>query len=395
MRPLRIAIATNNLFMGGSQQLVATHALAFSARGHQVAVLDLVGGPNRLAGKPEPLREPILAAGIPLIDFHIRSARDLSEWRRALTWFRAWRPDIVHGHLPPADRWSALLGRAVGARTLATKHDTYTDLPPRARRAERLAARWLFDRTLAISEATRGHLIDYIGVPPERIRRVPNPVDTERFDPTRFTRQTVRRRLGLTPEGFWVGYLGRLVARKGLGVWLEAAALAAASHPELRFLVIGDGEDRALLEARAAGLGLAERIHFAGRQVDVPAWLAACDALLFTPLAGEGLPIALLEAMAMGLPIVASNLGANRELLDAVGLLPEPADWRFEADSLAAAPFAAALVQLRQDPQLADRLGSAARRRVLEHFSLDVVIEAQLAVYAELLDAPVRSRSAV
>ena len=97
----------------------------------------------------------------------------------------------------------------------------------------------------------------------------------------------------------------------------------------------------------------------------------------------------------MGLPIVASNLGANRELLDAVGLLPEPADWRFEADSLAAAPFAAALVQLRQDPQLADRLGSAARRRVLEHFSLDVVIEAQLAVYAELLDAPVRSRSAV
>ena len=391
MRPLRIAIATNNLFMGGSQQLVATHALAFTARGHQVAVVDLVGGPNRLAGRPEPLRDPILAAGIPLVDFHIRSARDLAEWRRALAWFRAWRPDIVHGHLPPADRWSALLGRAVGARTLATKHDTYTDLSPRARRAERLAARWLFDRTLAISEATRGHLVDYIGVPPQRIRWVPNPVDTERFDPARFTRLASRRALGLAPEAYWVGYLGRLVGRKGLGVWLEAAALAAASRPELCFLVIGDGPDRAALEARAAELGLGERIHFAGRQVDVPAWLAACDALLFTPLAGEGLPIALLEAMAMGLPIVASNLGANRELLDQVGLLPEPAEWRFEADTLDAAPFAAALTRLCQDPGLGARLGSAARERVLERFGLDVVIARQLAVYAELLEEPARS----
>ncbi len=391
---LRIAIATNNLFVGGSQQLVLTHAKAFADRGHQVAVVDLVGGPDRMAGRPEPMREPIEAAGIPIVDFHIRSALDFGEWRRARAWFRAWKPQIVHGHLSPADRWSALLGRSVGARCLTTKHDTYRDLSTRALWTERIAARGLFDRVIAISEATGKHLKDYIGVPPGRIVTVPNPVDTSRFDPDRFDKATQRDTLGLEREAFYVCYVGRLVARKGLDVWLRAAALAAQSHSGIRFLVIGDGPDRSELHDQALGLGLDDRIRFVGRQSDVPAWLAASDALLFTPLSGEGLPIALLEAMAMGLPIVASNLGANRELLEHAGLLPEPPIWRFDAETLRAKPFAMALLRLAEDPELARSLGRHARELVAGDYALDAVVDRQLQLYRSLLE-PSSARSRI
>ncbi len=393
---LGILLATNNLFLGGAQRLVVTLGCQLTQTGHRVAVADLVGGRDRLAGSPEPLREPLAQAGVPVVDFQIRSSRDVQEWRRARRWFLEFRPDVVHGHLWPADRWAAVLGRHCGAATLTTKHETRRDLSPRARWTEAVAARLLFDRVVAISGAVREHLVSYVHVPPERIDLVPNPVDARYFRPGRLSCREQRQRLGLWPHepaAFVVGYTGRLVARKGLAVWLQAAALAVQMRPLLRFLLIGGGPEAPALAQEAAALGLGDRLFLAGPQPDVAPWLAACDAYLFTPQEPEGLPIALLEAMAMALPIVASNLGVNRELLQGVGLLPEPPAWTAGPCRLAAEPLARALVQLYDDPTLRHSLGQAARSRILADFDLPVVLARQLQVYWRALAVRARRRA--
>jgi glycosyltransferase involved in cell wall biosynthesis len=393
-RPIRLLLATNNLYLGGAQQLVVTLATRLSRLGLDVAVLNLVGGRDKLAGVPEPLRAPLATAGLTVRDFRIRSNHDLAEWRRAGRWMQAYGPDIVHGHLWPADRWAALLGRMAGARTVTTKHETRTDLPGRDRWAEAVAARLLFDRVIAISEATHSHLRHYLHVPPDRLVTVPNPVDAARFDPDRFDRAAVRRQLGLWPDradAFVVGYTGRLVERKGLDVWLHAAAIAWQARPSMRFLLVGYGDARPALERLAASLGLGAVVTFAGTQADVAPWLAACDAYLFTPVLGEGLSIALLEAMAMGLPIVASNVGVNREQVGGVGWLPEPAEWAPHAATLDPAHLAGAIVALCDRPDECRRLGQSARTRALERYDLPVVLNRQLAVYHAMLGQRHRS----
>lgn len=392
-RPLRLVIATNNLYLGGAQQLVVTHALHLPADEVAVTVMNLVGGADKLAGVPEPLRRPLEEAGVPVVDFRIRSIRDVAELGRALGWLQRQRPDIVHGHLPPADRWAAALGKAAGARTLATKHDTYHHLTARARWAETVAARTVVDRVVAISEATRHLLAGYFRVPARRLVTVPNPVDATVFDPAHYPSAAVRSALlpaHWPADAFVVGYVGRLVPRKGIPIWLAAAAELQRQRPDARFVLVGYGDDEAQLAALSTDLGLREAILFAGTQSAVPAWLAAFDALLYTPLFGEGLSIALLEAMSMALPIVASNVGANREQLDGIGLLPEPSRWHFDVGTLRPEPFAAALAALRDDPAERARLGAAARARVRSTYDLPVVLGRQMAVYRSLLgrDAP-------
>lgn len=386
--PLRLVLATNNLYLGGAQQLVVALAASFHDAGDQVTVLNLVGGPDKLRGVEEPLRAPLASAGIEVADFRIRSSGDTAEWRRASAWMRAARPDVVHGHLWPADRWAALLGRRAGARTLSTKHETRTDLTPRQRLTEAVAARLLFDRVIAISQATYDNLRSYLHVPAGRLVVVPNPVDADRFDPARFERHAIREALGLWPDdadALVVGYTGRLVERKGLDVWLRAAAAARVQRPQLRFVLVGYGEEQPALEQMARDLGLGSAVRFAGPQADVAPWLAACDVYFFTPLWGEGLTIALLEAMSMALPVVASNVGPNHEQIAGVGVLPEPADWVPQTTHLDPAPLADALVRLCDDPAERRRLGDLARARVLSRYALPVVLARQRAVYEAAL----------
>jgi glycosyltransferase involved in cell wall biosynthesis len=382
-----VVLATNNLFVGGAQQLIVTLAAHLPEHGWRVTVLDLVGGPDRLAGAAEPMREAVLATGAPLVDFSIRSITDRSEWRRARAWMTSERPAIVHGHLSPSDRWSALLARGTGARTLTTKHDTYTHLPFRARWTEALAYRVLFDRVVAISDATRWHLTTSFHVPTSKLVVVPNPVNAAAFGRNPGARASIRTEWSIGPDDFVVGFVGRLVARKGLAAWMAAATYLAARLPAARFVLVGTGPDEAALRALAEAHGIGERVRFAGSRPDVAACYSAFDLFLFTPLSGEGLPIAVLEAMSAGLPIVASNVGANGELLEGCGLLPEPASWVFEAAALNPKPFAVAAEGLFASPEMRAQLGRAARQRVLDSYDVDVAVANQARVYDQLVGA--------
>jgi glycosyltransferase involved in cell wall biosynthesis len=191
----------------------------------------------------------------------------------------------------------------------------------------------------------------------EQMVVVPNGVDLHRFDPSRYDRDRCRKRLRLGPGDFVVGAVSRLAPQKNLGHLLRAAQLliqgAASAAPRIQIVIAGpDGGSRKELMAQAASFGIAKNVRFIGSRADVPEVLSALD--VFTmPSFHEGTPFALLEAMAMGLPIVASQVGSIPEIIDGNGYLVcvlQPEETYY------------ALKDLLENPDLRTRLG----RRSLE-----------------------------
>jgi len=228
----------------------------------------------------------------------------------------------------------------------------------------RLFFRWLkrADRLLCLSESIRQEAIA-CGFRPEQTVLAPNGVDTERFAPaTPQARATARAELRLADGVFAALFVGRLVQRKGVDVLLQAWARSAAARHG-RLLLVGDGPERARLEAIARDLGIAESVHFAGERTDTLACYAAADAFVF-PSRREGLPNALLEAMSCGLPAIATRIGGCTDVVtDGSGILVPPDD---------VPALVAALDELAAEPARRAAVAAAGRQRVLEAFSFAV-----------------------
>jgi phosphatidylinositol alpha-1,6-mannosyltransferase len=213
-------------------------------------------------------------------------------------------------------------------------------------------------------------------VPPERIHVVPNGVDVSVFRPR--DRSRARRELGVE-EGVVLVSVGRLNHEKGFDVALNALARLAPDYPQVRLLVVGDGEERLALENLALHLGLDGRTQFVGAQPQerVAEYLVASDVFVFPTRRDEAGPLVVPQAMACGLPVVASKIGGVTEVL-------EPPDG--PRSGLLAAPgsvieLEAALRRLLDDPTLRSSLGAAARERAIEEYSLETMITRTVDVY--------------
>jgi glycosyltransferase involved in cell wall biosynthesis len=206
---------------------------------------------------------------------------------------------------------------------------------------------------------------------PSRTHVVPNGIDGHAFSPG--DQDEARAQLGLG-RGIVFIWLGRIYAGKGLDVAIRALARTDGGAS---LLVVGDGEGRASVEALAARAGLGERVRFAGSQPRhrIPLYLRSADGFLFPTLLPEAAPLAPLQAMACGVPVLASRIGAVPELVSKPGLnglLFEPGD----VDDLARH-----MVRLAADKQLRTRIGSAGRERALSEYTTDRMIERTIAVY--------------
>jgi len=231
--------------------------------------------------------------------------------------------------------------------------------------------------TIAISECVRRHTEEAVG-DSSPVKTLYNGIELEEWV-CRGERSRIRAELGIPPGAPVFGMIGQLVPWKRHGVFIEAAALVAATLPEARFPIAGDDRfgdsraSRAELEARAAGFGLGGKVLFAGYRPDIARFLEGLDVLIH-PATREPLGRAILEAMAMGKPVVAVNACGPGEIIrDGVdGLLTA---------SGAPAELAAAALRLMREPGLADRIGDAARRRVEEQFNIRRTIRDMEAVY--------------
>ncbi len=300
------------------------------------------------------------------------------------------RYDLVHVHGASVPLLLALpvargLGKRVVAKVAALHQGVEAgDLRRRYGPVGRGLAWWLghvdayVATTAEIAAALEGE-----GYPASRLARLPNFVDTtlfRPFDPR--AREAAREALDLRGRTVVV-CSGRLTRRKNVDLLLDAFARACArarpAAPPL-LVLLGDGPERAGLEARAARDDLRGRVRFGGFRDDVGRWLGAAD-LFVLPSRLEGLPNALLEAMAAGLPVLATDIGGCREAVtpEADGLLVAPDDARALEDGL---------VRLLEDADLRARLGAAAARTIAARFTLDAVAPRYVALYRRLLSKP-------
>jgi glycosyltransferase involved in cell wall biosynthesis len=235
----------------------------------------------------------------------------------------------------------------------------------------------LCDLTTQVSRAGLERYVRVGAVPAHKIRLIPNGVDTVRFRPDREARGIMRDALGLQDSFVWLA-VGRFERAKDYPNMLRAFAGVVARRPEARLLIAGQGTLQGEAEQLAAKLKIADRVHFLGVRKDIPALMNAADAYVMSS-AWEGTPMVLLEAGATGLPIVATAVGGNGEVIvdGQTGFLVPPGD--------SEALMQAMLRLMDLSPEERVRMGLAGRAHVEANYSLERVVDQWEKLYQELL----------
>lgn len=358
---LKILHVDPELAFGGGERQVAGLIRHLARRGHE----------NVLAAAPgSRLASVIPAADARLHPLRIRNDLDLPAALRLRRLIAVESPHVVHFHTSRAHALSPWLGRIAATRGVVTRRMDYA-----LRRGWRTDL--LYNRSVAavvaISEEVRRRLVA-AGVREQRISLIRSGVEPPVGLPGPAGRAAARQRFGLGDE-LAVGVVAALERRKGHDVLLRAIA-GLRGQPPIRCLVCGDGSQRAALERLAQDLGIASCVRFLGEQRQVADVLAALDVFVM-PSRHEGLGVAVLEAMAMGLPVVASAVGGIPEAVDAghTGLLVPVED---------ATALGAAIDELARDLERARGMGVAGRARVLEKFSMDAMASGYQRLYEGL-----------
>jgi glycosyltransferase involved in cell wall biosynthesis len=283
------------------------------------------------------------------------------------------RPDVVHTHGYRPDVLASGVARGLGLATATTVHG-FTGGDLKNRMYEWLQRRSFrrFGAVVAVSKP----LVEQLargGVPRDRIHLVPNAWSSAA---RHLTREQARAKLGITDQGFRIGWVGRLSREKGADLLLEA--LARLPDPAFRVSFIGDGRERTALAARAAALGVADRVQWHGTVPDAGALYAAFDCYALSSRT-EGTPIVLFEAMAARVPIVAAAVGGVPDVVrSGEGLLVPP-------ESPAA--LAEAIGHVRADPAGAESRAAAAEAALGTRFSPERWLERYDAIYHALTGA--------
>ena len=370
------------LTVGGSAENTVATMVALEAAGYAGPLA--VG----IAKSDAPSVDDARHRGVRLLDVPALGrevgVRDVAALVHLCRVMRAQRPAIVHTHTSKAGFVGRLAARLASVPAVIHQphghifYGYYGD----GRTAfyialERIAARWTDCIVTLTDRGTEEHLARKIGRRAQ-YRTVPSGVPTAALRAAAPSRSVARARLGLPEDAFVVAGLGRLVPVKGFDVLVAALRPLADAVPSSRLVLIGDGPQREELRVAARDLGVGGRVLVTGVTPDIAGWLAAAD-VLAAPSRNEGMGRAIVEAMALGLPVVGAAVGGIPAVVadGETGWLVPP------GDSLA---LAAALVELARDEALRIKLGTAAVTRA-EAFSTDVAQAAMRAIYDELTRA--------
>lgn len=331
-----------------------------------------------------PLGHKLGGEGFKVVDLRRRPGIDFRVARRLRRVVRRYAIDLLHAHQYTPFFYAALSrGCGLGRQPpiLFTEHGRHY---PDVRKSRRVLANRLLlkptDRVTAVGDFIRRALIDNEGVDP---RRHPIGVIHNGIDPAEHRgvaspedRAAARAALGLGPDDHVLMQVARFHPVKDHATAVAAFARVAERDPQARLVLVGDGPQRAARQAQAAELGLAGRVRFLGVREDVPALLPAADVFLL-PSLSEGISVTLLEAMAAGLPIAATEVGGNPEVVahGETGLLSPRGD---------AAALAQNLLLLLHDSELRRRMGEAGRRRLLERFTQERMHASYARLYEEM-----------
>jgi len=364
MRILQICSART---LGGGERHLADLANGLARRGHDVYAALVPGSPlqSELSGLPAEN----------LIELPLRNSLDLPSALKLAQFVRQHQIEIVHAHLARDYPLAAFAARrAGGARLILTRHVLFP-----LSRVHRVLLRRVA-RVIAVSQAVADGLIEQAIFERAKIVLIHNGIDLDRFAKTKeddaAERQKPRARL-------CVGTIGELAPVKGQENFLRAAAIVGSQRDDVDFVIAGEdksrtGENRLLLERMIDDLGLRQRVRITGWADDVVELLRTLDVFV-SASRSESFGIAMVEAMASGVPVVATMTGGAQEIIDPdqTGLLVPIGDAEALAD---------ALCELLDEPQRRERLAANARRMASERLSLDRMITKTEQVYQEVID---------
>lgn len=369
---------------GGAEMLVHSLTTGLQQRGYRSIVCCLQAG--AIAGRLEhdgvrvhclDLQRPSILEGPRFGRFVVAAVRGLARI------VESEHVDIIHAHMPDPIIWAAAAGRLTHTAVVGTYHG-HGNLPKGRRRWDpRNAIRRLLyrsagavsDRTIAVSGAVRDWLCREMGFDERKTVRLLNGVDTRAFARAQGSDQ-VRAELGLDGRAVIVS-VGRLVRGKAHRYLVDAMTIVARRHPNAVLVLVGDGPERGRLEQQVRDLALTDRVRFAGTRPDIPT-LLAMSAVFVLPSFSEGIPIALIEAMAAGTPVVATAVPGSLDVVvdERHGRLVPPGDAREIADAIGA---------VLADPAGAAERAARAQARVRASFDIEQAIAATARLYDEVL----------
>lgn len=356
-----------SLPVGGAEDLVAAlvrglDPARFDVRAATIGPAGVVGEELRRDGHP-----------IHSLGLNLKEDPDLKIVFRLRRLFKDLKPDILHTHLYHPNYYGRLAALGLGLKgVVASVHNVYTR-PKLHRRLWNFGLSWATDRVVAVSPQVRRDVRRYDGVADSRLILLPNGVSLAALETTA-SREEARAALGVT--GFCLGAVGRLEEQKGHTHLLQALPALMGVLDDMIILFAGEGRLSGALARQAQELGVADKVKFLGTRRDMPLIYRALDVFVL-PSLWEGLPLALLEAMGTGLPVVATRVGGVADVItDRVnGRLIPPGDSR---------ALAGAILELARQPDLRAKMGRAARSTVRERYSQEAMFQRLAALYLDL-----------
>jgi glycosyltransferase involved in cell wall biosynthesis len=378
-----------NLDIGGAQEVVRTLSEELTESGCPTVVCSFKDGPLRAQIEREGIPVEVLPQrrySILAFPFYVR---EMLAIRRALIdLVEKYQIDVIQTHLLRSLDFLVATLRFGSQRPLVfwTVHNFNFALRPEqlprfrwlagAKQAVhsglyRWMAHWV-NGFIAVSNDVEAAILQTIGPVQGRIEIISNGVDTRRYRSVG-DRSATRCMLGFKGDEILHTVVGTLKEQKGHRYLIDAVAPLIVRTPRLHILIVGDGELRGHLEDQVHAAGIEENVHFLGNRSDVPAILCASDAFVL-PSLWEGLPMALIEAMASGLPVIATQVSGSQQVVeqDRSGILVQPGE---------VLPLRQAIEYLLADPEWARQLGKAAQRRIEEAYSARRQAEEHLILY--------------
>jgi glycosyltransferase involved in cell wall biosynthesis len=366
MSGLGIVHVLSSFHMGGQERIALDLATLQVAAGHEVCAVSLGSPPEG------PLAAAFRAVGVQTETVAKGKGFDPTLPFRLAARFSKRRVHVVHTHNPHALVYGAPAAALVRATSVHSKHGKNL-AGPRRMWLRRAAARFV-DAYVAVTSTLGQIALQNRECAPELLHVIPNGIDAVRFSPRPDARRQARAELGI-PESAWVvGTVGRLSPEKNQALLVDA--MTPLLSPERQLVIVGDGPEREPLKLRVAATWRAEFVHLTGARADAENLLAAFDVFALTSRS-EGLPLVLLEAMAMRLPVVSTAVGGVPDLVEhgVTGFLVEPGDRPALAKQLA---------WLASSPPAALEVAEVARHVVLEQYTMQRMARDYEALYVSL-----------
>ncbi len=368
-RPIRIAHITSQLGVGGLELQALELCRRLDKNRYKIFCCPL--------WPQYALQKDMEDAGVTVLRIHKRRSYDIGVIPRLVRFLKSERIDIVHTWIFTSNCWGRASAMIAGTPVVIGSERNVDDW-------KRFYHKWI-DRTLARysnvvlanSRAVRDFMTDREGIPAEKIRIIYNGLDSKRFTECSIARHAARQQFGLPTSATIVGTVANLSPWKDYPNLLCAARIVCDHNPNVVFAIVGAGRMELALREQSKSMNLDRNVFFLGSQRDIPGALKAFD-MFVLPSKREGFANVILEAMASGLPVIATDVGGNSEAIvhGLTGFLVPAANSRALSE---------AVLDLVKDPGRCETMGLAGRERVVQSFSMEQMVQAYDRLYTELL----------